>query len=41
MSQTPDILKTIIRHKAEEVAQRAQALSLKALSARVEAAPSA
>jgi indole-3-glycerol phosphate synthase len=39
MSQTPDILKTIIRHKAEEVAQRAQVLSLKALSARVEAAP--
>jgi indole-3-glycerol phosphate synthase len=39
MSETPDILNTIIRHKAQEVAQRAQALSLKALSARVEAAP--
>lgn len=39
MSQTPDILKTILRHKAEEVARRAQVLSLKALSAQVETAP--
>ncbi len=39
MPQTPDILKTIIRHKAQELAQRAQALGLKALSARIEAAP--
>ena len=36
---TPDILKKILRHKALEVSQRAEILSLKALSARTEYTP--
>ena len=36
---TPDILKKILRHKALEVSQRAEAFSLKALSARAGDAP--
>ncbi|RMD69803.1 MAG: indole-3-glycerol phosphate synthase TrpC [Gammaproteobacteria bacterium] len=39
MSQTPDILKNILRHKALEVAERAGALPLRELRARVESAP--
>lgn len=35
MAETPDVLKTILRRKAEEVAERSQALSLRALSQQV------
>lgn len=39
MSRTPDILKRIIARKAEEVAERARRLPLRALSEQVEGAP--
>lgn len=40
MTQQPsDVLKTILRRKAEEVAERSQGLSLRAISAEVEHAP--
>ncbi|MBT8421455.1 MAG: indole-3-glycerol phosphate synthase TrpC [Gammaproteobacteria bacterium] len=39
MPPLPDILKTIIRRKAEEVVERAQAISLRGLSRRVEETP--
>jgi indole-3-glycerol phosphate synthase len=37
--QASDVLKTILRRKAEEVAERSQGLSLRSLSAEVEQAP--
>ncbi|MCB1743371.1 MAG: indole-3-glycerol phosphate synthase TrpC [Gammaproteobacteria bacterium] len=39
MSQTPDILKKILRTKAEEVVSRCEAVSLRAMSERAEQAP--
>lgn len=39
MNKPPDILQTILAHKAEEVVERAERVSLKELSKRVEAAP--
>lgn len=39
MAETPDILKTILRRKAEEVAERVQRLPLSALESQLEGAP--
>lgn len=39
MAQTPDILRRILRRKAEEVAERCAAVSLSALRRRIEQAP--
>ena len=39
MSAAPDILETILRHKAEEVGARAQRLPLRALAGRAQGAP--
>ena len=39
MTDTPDILKRIIRRKAEEVTERAEGLPLRELAARLEGAP--
>jgi indole-3-glycerol phosphate synthase len=39
MAQTPDILKTILRRKAEEVAERVQRMPLSALERQLEGAP--
>lgn len=40
MTETPDILKQILQRKAEEIVQRSSQLSLRALSQRIEEAPS-
>lgn len=41
MGDTPDILKKILRRKAEEVVERAERVSIRELSARVEDLPAA